>query len=106
MEHYLVHSIGEFSSNEPSEDRYFVRTDSDISLYCVIDGHGGCFACDLAQQYLVDILMSELIKAIKLAKTPPEILQLFESTFKKCDDAILQEAVSVQSDQNRLSMYY
>lgn len=97
------HSVCEFSSNQPSEDRYSVRIEPDISVFCVIDGHGGCFACELAEKHLVDMLLKDLRTHDIKTLSPSAVLQIFESTFKRCDETILQEAVTMQSELNRHS---
>ena len=81
-----------------------VSVDNDVAIYCVIDGHGGCFACDLAQKYLINMVMDELRNYNMKTVCPSVVLQLFENAFKRCDEAILQEAIKIQSELNRISL--
>mmetsp|Transcript_10116 Transcript_10116/g.15332 ORF Transcript_10116/g.15332 Transcript_10116/m.15332 type:complete len:535 (-) Transcript_10116:38-1642(-) len=84
------------SSNNPGEDRYSTRFREGVALYSVIDGHGGCFACEIANSSLLDIILDELgpYSAIH-ARNSNDIIECFYRAFKKCDEIILDEAIKV-----------
>jgi serine/threonine protein phosphatase PrpC len=94
----LEYYVSQFSSNDPGEDRFSSRYHPEYgSFFCVIDGHGGSFSCDLTNTFILDYLLEELQKLPKPLNSSGDIIQILNDTFQRCDDLILQEAVRIKN---------
>jgi serine/threonine protein phosphatase PrpC len=90
----LEYYVSQFSSNDPGEDRFSARYLSDYgSFFCVVDGHGGSFSCDLANAVILDYFIEELSKLSSLSKSEL-VIQAMHDAFRRCDDLILQESLT------------
>lgn len=69
-----AYSIATCEVNSPTtEDCYSILTSTDISLFIVLDGHGGSFASKYAALHLPSIIMThltDLVKSSDLSVTP------------------------------------
>ena len=99
ISYFFLPSICQQESNVPGEDRISIRKCQGILAYAVIDGHGGTFACNIATQKLLDIIIKNIIiiknKKISstLANFSKEIIIAIHNAFNECDDMILTEAL-------------
>jgi serine/threonine protein phosphatase PrpC len=94
----LEYYVSQFSSNDPGEDRFSSRYHPEFgSFFCVIDGHGGCFSCDLTNTFILDFFLEGLQKLPKPLNSSADIIQILNETFQRCDERILQEAVRIRN---------
>lgn len=67
-----------------------------IQIMDHLDGHGGCFSCEIANTYLLDTFIEELSKLSRPFNSSL-VIETIRDTFQKCDDLILQESVRVSN---------
>ena len=92
-------SVSQIESNSPGEDRYSVLINSTMKGFCVIDGHGGYLAADIATSFILDNLCKSIEKLHHLDKLKTDIIsKLIEDTIISCDEIILQRALEYQGN--------
>jgi serine/threonine protein phosphatase PrpC len=90
----LEYYVSQFSSNDPGEDRFSARYIPDYgSFFCVVDGHGGCFSCDVANTIILDYFLEELTKLSSPLKTE-FVIEAINESFRRCDELILQQSLT------------
>jgi serine/threonine protein phosphatase PrpC len=100
-------TVSQFSSNEPSEDFYSIKEDQDISLFCVLDGHGGTFSCKIANSNILNMLFDQ-VSALSKPAQPGDVIQAISQSFENCDRLILEEAEKcrVKSRRNGIRLAF
>lgn len=84
-------AVDQVESNDPGEDRISIRCRNGIQAICVVDGHGGYLACDIASWTLLDSIIDAIIQLP--SQGDAEVCDAISQCFSKVDQQILSEAV-------------
>lgn len=76
-------------SNNPGEDRHCeqVLPEQDLSVFVILDGHGG----SLASQYASETLIPELLSRLRPEHSNEDVMKAITDTFLVCDDNFLSQ---------------
>jgi serine/threonine protein phosphatase PrpC len=96
----MRHSTYQIDSNDPGEDRIIVHITESMQVYCVLDGHGGGMAADMAQIHLMNQIDHKKDLIIANENDPEVVSELLIDIFIDCDQIILAACKEKSSTMN------
>ena len=92
--------VAQIESNLPGEDRFQIKQKHNIFSACVLDGHGGYLAVDIALTSLLDIIIDK-IHLLPQPRQPNDIVQCIDEGFVETDIIIRDHAIELQNAHKR-----